>query len=79
MKIENNTILLNGCHDCPFKQINYNDYAVGYDTIEYCKLCELMGNIDYILEIYDSFKKDKDTETPIWCPLKNNELTIKFK
>lgn len=71
--------IVKGCNDCPFKQINYNDYATGHDTIEYCNLCKSMGDTDNILEIYDSFKKDKPTETPDWCPLKGGEICIKFE
>jgi len=71
--------IVKGCNDCPFKQINYNDYATGHDTIEYCNLCKIMGDIENILEIYDSFKKDKPTETPIWCPLKGDGIIIKIK
>lgn len=74
-----NELIINGCYNCPFKQINYNDYAVGHDTIEYCNLCKSMEHIENIIEIYDSFKKDKPTETPNWCPLKDGEICIKFE
>lgn len=84
-------ITVKNCNDCPFSYREYDDYAVGEDTIEICLLAIHHNQKDYIIDVYNQFEKnDCDCEevcsciqdiieTPGWCHLKQNNYNIKYE
>ena len=71
-------ITVNGCHNCPFLNSDYDDFAVGHSTIDECKLSEFLGKESFI-SAHDNLGSDPDIETPIWCPLLNEKFELKFE
>lgn len=67
--MENKTIEISGCEDCPM--CDMNDMCSGYS----CRMVKYPENDNYIKE--DS--KKHIAITPSWCPLKQNDITFKFK
>jgi len=75
-----NTRVITGCIDCPFRFHEYDDYALGHDTIESCNLAVDLNLDEYFIDSYDTKNQDELTlKTPKWCPLKNNSLLLTFK
>jgi len=66
-------IKVNGCHNCPFLDSNYDDYA----TIDYCSLASHLNKKEYIISIYNNLDSSINME-PDWCPLKKEEFVIKI-
>lgn len=71
---------IKGCFECPFRYSDYDDFAIGDDTIEVCTLAQHLRLKQYFIDSYDtkanqSYKKLK---TPIWCPVKEKPLLLKF-
>jgi hypothetical protein len=76
------TIKVTGCVDCPFHYTNYDDFAVGNDTLEICLLKQRMDtenkvNADYFIDCWDTkHSEDIVLKTPEWCPIKSEGVTI---
>ena len=72
-------IKVDGCHSCPFEYVDYDDYAVGSDTLLICNLARFKNSKDCYIDMYDS-KKEEEHYTfknfPDWCPLNAGEITI---
>lgn len=79
-----NTRTVTGCNDCPFRYSDYDDYAIGNDTLEICTLKMQLDqqkkvNSDYFIDSYKRNETNKESfKTPEWCPLKT-PLLIKLK
>lgn len=65
-------ILVTGCDDCPFKYSNCDGWSTSecrHPKGDYRLLENVIDGITYGI---------KDGETPDWCPLKKEEITIKL-
>lgn len=51
-------IKVNGCGNCPFHVLDYDDYAVGFDTIEYCRLARFLNYEDEYIDIYNGHERN---------------------
>lgn len=51
-------IKVNGCGNCPFMVSSYDDYAVGFDTIEYCNLARMLKYEDDYIDIYNDHERN---------------------
>ena len=76
-------IEISGCVNCPFKVVDYDDFAVGNDTLINCSLAEYLQMDEYYINSYDTKNyeeyEDEELVTPSWCPvLKNKEINIKY-
>ena len=72
-------INVSGCIDCPFRGSEFNDYAVGFDSIDSCELARFFNYKDNIIVVYNMCDEDSKLETPKWCPLKENtNININF-
>lgn len=71
-------IKVTGCEDCPFRNHDYDDWAVGSDTLELCMLKQHIdpSSSDYFIDVYSSRDQDRELVTPEWCPLKGDGFTI---
>lgn len=70
---------VHGCGDCPFLKIEFDDFAVGIDTLETCGLAEFTGLELITIKAYDTKEGEQtDTETPEWCPIKNKSIEINY-
>lgn len=65
--MQNKTIEISGCKDCPM--CNENDMSSGYS----CRIAQYPN--DYIKQANGKYIP----ETPEWCPLKQSDITFKFK
>ena len=78
---------VSGCGDCLFRYTEWDDYATYHDTTEICILNhnhwithpESRQNFEYIITSYDGGAEEIEIKTPMWCPLKTNSVSIKFK
>ncbi len=69
-------IKVTGCSNCPFMASDYDDFAVGYDTIDKCMMAKYLDFKETVIDIYNMFEEDNKRETPDWCPLKANQKYI---
>ena len=69
-------IKVTGCSNCPFMVSDYDDYAVGYDTIDKCSLAVFLNLKNTVIEVYNMFEENGERNTPDWCPLKANQKYI---
>lgn len=67
---------INYCGNCPFCQVDYDEWAVGASTIEKCGLSMFLKQ-DYIIDVYNG-DDNKGLVSPDWCPLKKEEFTFEF-
>ena len=67
--MESKIITISGCIDCPM--CDMNDMSSGYS----CKMIEYPNNDSYIKED----NKKHIPITPKWCPIKQSDITFKFK
>lgn len=76
---------VNFCGNCPFLVVDYDDFAVGNSTLEYCNLARHLNLEDSYISSYDGFRdEDKSTiqekvSSPEWCPIKKEEYTFDFR
>lgn len=72
-------ISIRGCGECPFRYTNWDDFAVGNDTLEICTISMNLGFQKYFIDCYDT-KNEEEPEllTPDWCPLKQNSILFKY-
>jgi hypothetical protein len=78
---------VNGCDDCLFRHTEWDDYATHHDTTEICVLNynhrllhpESKEIFEYIITSYDGGVEEIEIETPQWCPLKINSISIKLE
>lgn len=70
---------VNCCGNCPFLYSHYDDWAVGYSTIDICNLSRFLNLNDSCISVHDGMGNDGNAETPEWCPLKKEEYSFKFK
>jgi len=67
-------IIVDGCQNCPFCQIEYNEYALGTNCVARCHLQVFLEDTNYFIA---HFNLEEDTtgnlpatvDTPEWCPL----------
>jgi len=45
------------CSNCPFMVSNYDDYAVGFDTVDYCNLTVFLKYKEDTIDAYDSWNR----------------------
>lgn len=64
---------VNGCINCPFYHTEYDDYSMGEPETNICVLSQYLKLDNYFIEL------DENEYSPEWCPIKNEEYTIKFK
>jgi hypothetical protein len=81
MKINN--LIVNDCNNCPFFHTDYNDFSMGHSTTDTCNLAYFynfrnMNKQQYIISSHDNMGPN-DNPIPNWCPLKNEELSIKLE
>jgi len=50
---------VNNCGNCPFHVYKYDDYAIGFDTIESCQLSEFLRRKEYYIDIYNQYDEIK--------------------
>ena len=67
---------INFCGNCPFSYSDYNDFAVGYSTVNVCTLAQFLKLKNYCISVNNG---DEVLITPEWCPLKTEEFTFGFK
>jgi len=69
------------CNDCPFMQNDYDDWAVGNDTIISCNLKYCFTKKFSVIYSFKRYLKEDEyqIERPNWCPLNDNQLTFKIK
>ena len=65
-------LIVNSCEKCIFLKKEYDDWVVGQTITNECKLTQFFGEKDNIISINEII-------TPEWCPLKKEEITIKFE
>lgn len=76
---------VNYCVNCPFLVVDYDDFAVGNSTLEYCNLASYLNLSEKYIDSYDGFHNENNTtvqekiSSPEWCPLKTDEYTFQFK
>jgi len=76
---------VNYCGNCPFLVFEYDDFAVGYSSSEYCNLARYLNLPDNHISAYDGFSNENKTTVqekinmPEWCPLKTEEYSFHFK
>jgi len=66
------------CKDCPFLYIEYDDFSIGDSFLKVCVLSYNNGNGDWIINSYSDIDDDED-DIPDWCPLKDNNINVKFE
>ena len=66
-------IIVSNCVHCPFMQEDFDPDCFGKDTIETCTL------LKSVIRIYNSFEKPKDVKMLKNCPLKKENIIIKFQ
>jgi hypothetical protein len=67
-------IIVEGCQNCPFCQIEYDDYALGPNCRAKCHLQVFLEDTNYFIA---NFNRDELTDTnlpstvatPEWCPI----------
>ena len=42
-------ITVNGCHNCPFMNSEYDDFAIGFSNIDTCLLSKFLKLDEYII------------------------------
>ena len=73
-------IIISSCKNCPFRYSDIDYDMIGNDTIEICTLSQYLGKSSFFIDCHDSTKKQKHKfQTPEWCPLKNNTLSINYE
>lgn len=50
------------CTTCPFLISYYDDYAVDFDSIDYCGLAKYLKLEDDIIDVYNSYEKQSSCE-----------------
>lgn len=76
---------VNYCGNCPFLVFEYDDFAVGYSSSEYCNLARYLNLPENYIDSYDGFSNENITtvqekiNSPEWCPLKTNDYSFQFK
>lgn len=55
-------ISVNNCSGCPFLISDYDDYAVGFDTIDYCQLARFLKYEEDTIDIYNQYDRDNFEE-----------------
>jgi hypothetical protein len=70
---------INFCGNCPFAYSDYDDFAVGYSTMDICTLSRFLNREDDCISIHDGMGPDYLAPTPDWCPLKEEEYSFDFK
>jgi hypothetical protein len=66
------------CYDCPFMNLDYDDWAPGDDTYVTCNAAESIGIEDIHIK---SFKMHHSNEEelnfrPNWCPLEKQNINV---
>jgi hypothetical protein len=69
--MENKEYKVTGCNDCPVCSQEYNEWSTGDDVVVYC----MLENAH--IKSYHSHLDDGDINTPDWCPLNKQVITIK--
>lgn len=83
-------IIIRGCIDCPFKNYEYNDFAMGDPETHSCNLLKEEWakrvveskniNIDYFINFTTRGKiKSKNKKTLDSCPLLEKDIKINLK
>lgn len=83
-------VKINGCSNCPFSYKDFDDYAVGKDTVETCLLSQHFNKSEYIIGVYDMndyYDNQEEIETdgdfvdgsPDWCLLKTEEYKFIYQ
>ena len=75
---------IKGCLDCPFNSHSYNSWDESVNTCElllYNRRKErILTGANYFIDFYKNGNiKSKNKRTLDYCPLLNEELTIKLK
>ena len=70
---------INFCGNCPFSYSDYDDFAVGYSTMNICTLSKFLKLKEDCISMSDGHNCDEESKTPNWCPLKTEEFTFEFK
>jgi hypothetical protein len=55
----------------------YNDFAIGFSTIDTCLLSKFLKLDSYIISVYND--QDDFRIEPKWCPLKTIDININYK
>lgn len=70
---------IKGCFECPFRYSDYDDFAVGDDTLEVCTLAREMKLKNYFIYMYDTKQNQHaKLKTPKWCPIRTKPLLLKY-
>lgn len=73
-------IKVSWCGDCPFMNSDYDDFAVGFSTVDSCNLQEFLNTGSSILSIHDNIgHNNSNINPPEWCPLKLNDFSFHFE
>ena len=51
-------INVKSCFQCPFLVSIYDDYALGFDTIDYCNLARFLKLEEDTIDVYNSYEQD---------------------
>lgn len=70
--------VVNYCGNCPFLYSDYDDYAMGYSTLDICTLSKFLKYKDYIVSKHDSIGFNEDSKTPEWCPIRKEKFELIF-
>lgn len=65
------------CNNCPFMNVQYDDFAIDCNTTKSCNLAEYYNYEDYLIDV-GADMMDTVEETPKWCPLKDVDYKIKM-
>ena len=71
-------IKVKNCYDCPFLNIDYDDWAPGDDTYVTCNLAEKNGRDDNYIKSYKLHQSHEDELKfrPSWCPLEKEDINV---
>lgn len=65
------------CNNCPFKVSNYDDFALGDDTLLECNLKSYLGISDTFIGSYNlADDSEKLIPIPEDCPIKDIDIKI---
>ncbi len=67
---------ITGCTDCPFNVEDYDDFAMGFDTVSFCNLARHQQKKEHIISVFDRGDESVSKQTPEWCPLKEGSLEL---
>lgn len=74
-------IKVNSCTGCPFYQVNYDDFALGYAWTHTCGLIlnTCNGEINYFIDFYKNGNvKSKNRKTLDNCPLLKENINVEY-